>query len=296
MLLLQKQKTETETEILFSLCAASVAASVSVAVSISTFLLLFFFSLSLSISLSPLPHSMALATNISFQFCDCASAMRKFCCKTKYFGICPHAGGNFVRITVCMYACVCVRVCIAHKLKCARDILLLLLFCLGVSEFLCCAVAAKLQPLCAVNLVNASGGRACPSLFPPPPSPHTYRQTHRCKRVYAQMELAVGSCMPFCRCQKVLLCLSLPLAPFLPAANPPHCCCLLCCGCCGHSLKFVAKSVYWFAMCNSHSMKIELFLWLLIGLQQGKAEGGRGRSTPGAHSMFACTATARLDA
>lgn len=122
----------------------------------------------------------------------------------------------------CVYVpvCVSVRVCIAHKLKCARDILLLLLFCLGVSEFLCCAVAAKLQPLGAVNLVNASGGRACPSLFPPPPSPHTYRQTHRCKRVYAQMELAVGSCMPFCRCQKVLLCLSLPLAPFLPAAHP----------------------------------------------------------------------------
>lgn len=113
-------------------------------------------------------------------------------------------------------------------------------------------------------------------LFSSPPPP-TRRQTHRCKRVHAQMQLAVGSCMPFCRCQKVLLCLSLPPPPSFPSA--PRCCC---CGCCGHSLKFVAKSVYWFAMCNSHSMKIELFLWLLIGLQQREAgEGGaaqlRGR-------------------
>lgn len=70
---------------------------------------------------------------------------------------------NCVSVWLCV--CASVRVCIAHKLKCARDILLLLLFCLGVSEFLCCAVAAKLQPLGAVNLVNASGGRAC--LSPP---------------------------------------------------------------------------------------------------------------------------------
>lgn len=179
---------------------------------------------------------------------------------------------NCVSVWLCV--CASVRVCIAHKLKCARDILLLLLFCLGVSEFLCCAVAAKLQPLGAVNLVNASGGRACLSPTPPSSLPLPHAGKHRCKRVHAQMQLAVGSCMPFCRCQKVLLCLSLPLSP-----SAPRCCC---CGCCGHSLKFVAKSVYWFAMCNSHSMKIELFLWLLIGLQQGEAgEGGaaqlRGR-------------------
>lgn len=214
MLLQQKQKTETE--ILFSLCAASVAASFSVAVSISTFLLLFFSSLSLSISLSPLPHSMALATNISFQFCDCASAMRKFCCKTKYFGICPHAGGNFVCITVCMYACVCVsvRVCIAHKLKCARDILLLLLFCLGVSEFLCCAVAAKLQPLGAVNLVNASGGRACPSLFPPHIQANTQVQKSLCPnavgswQLYAILSLSESFTVPVAA--------SCPLSPCCP--------------------------------------------------------------------------------
>lgn len=86
---------------------------------------------------------------------------------------------NCVSVWLCV--CASVRVCIAHKLKCARDILLLLLFCLGVSEFLCCAVAAKLQPLGAVNLVNASGGSACPSPNPTPPSslplPHAGKHT-----------------------------------------------------------------------------------------------------------------------
>lgn len=114
-----------------------------------------------------------------------------------------------------------------------------------------------------------------PRLPLPFPSPsHTQANTQVQK---SPCPNAVGSCMPFCRCQKVLLCLSLP--PPLPSLSAPRCCC---CGCCGHSLKFVAKSVYWFAMCNSHSMKIELFLWLLIGLQQREAgEGGaaqlRGR-------------------
>lgn len=89
------------------------------------------------------------------------------------------------------------------------------------------------------------------------------------------MQLAVGSCMPFCRCQKVLLCLSLLL---LPAA--------------GTVWKFVAKSVYWFAMCNSHSMKIELFLWLLIGFGSREGVGIQGRI----QCVCACKATASLDA
>lgn len=195
---------------------------------------------------------------------------------------------------VSVWSCVCVRVCIAHKLKCARDILLLLLFCLGVSEFLCCAVAAKLQPLGAVNLVNASGARACPS--PPPRLPlpfpsHTQANTQVQK---SPCPNAVGSWQLY-----AILSLSESFTVPVAASSPffhlcPRCCC---CGCCGHSLKFVAKSVYWFAMCNSHSMKIELFLWLLIGLQRRKARGRCGGcSAPGANSVFACKATARLDA
>lgn len=219
--------------------------------------------------------------------------MRKFCCKTKYFGICPHAGGNFVCITVCLcgYVCASASVCIAHKLKCARDILLLLLFCLGVSEFLCCAVAAKLQPLGAVNLVNASGGRACPSPNPTPPS--------SLPRPHAGKHTGAKESMPKCSWQLAVVCHFVAVRKFYCACRclfpllPPRCCC---CGCCGHSLKFVAKSVYWFAMCNSHSMKIELFLWLLIGLQQGEAGKYGGCSAPGANPVFACKATARLDA
>lgn len=187
----------------------------------------------LSLSMCLLPLSMAVATNISFQFCDCASAMRKFCCKTKYFGICPHAGGNFVCITVCLcgYVCASVRVCIAHKLKCARDILLLLLFCLGVSEFLCCAVAAKLQPLGAVNLVNASGGRAClspnPTLALPFPShmlANTQVQKSPCPnavgswQLYAILSLSESFTVPvaasFPLCPPLLLLLRLLRAQF----------------------------------------------------------------------------------
>lgn len=126
---------------------------------------------------------------------------------------------NCVSVWLCV--CASVRVCIAHKLKCARDILLLLLFCLGVSEFLCCAVAAKLQPLGAVNLVNASGGRARSSPTPPSslPLPHAGKHTGAKESMpKCSWQLAVGSCMPFCRCQKVLLCLSLPLPPSTPAA------------------------------------------------------------------------------
>lgn len=134
------------------------------------------------------------------------------------------------------------------------------------------AAAAKLQPLTAVNLVNASGSAPLsPSLAL---SVQVILPHAGAKETQAQMQLAVVrhfvAVKKFqfaCRCFSFYFCFCFSFG---------FCCG---CGCCGLSLEFVAKTVYWFAMCNSHSMKIELFVWLFI--QPSRA-----------NSVLACKATA----
>lgn len=116
----------------------------------------------------------------------------------------------------------------------------------------CCSKVATTR--CCVNLVSASGGYT--------PLPRSLSLTH------THTHTGAKESMPKCSWQLAVVCHFVAVRKFYCACR---CCCL---PAAGTVWKFVAKSVYWFAMCNSHSMKIELFLWLLIGL--GSREGGVG--------------------